>query len=69
MSKRHFPQRGDKVNDVRRIPYANGFISTILYDDGPSEVIVKFDDRSETYDFEEFRYTWTDTYGGVFILN
>jgi hypothetical protein len=68
MSKKHFPQRGDKVNDIRRMPHANGFVVRVLYDDGPSEVIVKFDDGEETYDFEEFRYSWTDTYGGVFVL-
>jgi len=68
MSRKHFPQRGDKVNDIRRIPHANGFVQRILYDDGPSEVIVKYDDGMVTYDYSEFEYSWTDSMGGVFIL-
>jgi hypothetical protein len=66
MSRTHKPQRGDKVNDTRRIPNANGFVVRILYDEGPSEVVVKFDDGTETYDYSEFEYSWTDKYGGVF---
>ena len=69
MSRRHAPQKGDKVNDIRRLPNANGFVVRILYDDGPSEVIVKFDDRSTTYEYSEFEYTWTDKFGGCFILS
>ena len=68
MSLRHFPRQGDKVNDIRRIPYANGFVQRVLYDDGPSEVLVKFDNGIECYDFDEFRYSWTERYLGVFIL-
>ena len=68
MSSKHFPRRGDKVNDNRRTPYANGFIFRVLYDDGPDEIMVKFDDTIETYDFEDFRSRWTDDYGGCFIL-
>lgn len=69
MSKNHTPKRGDRVNDLRRpSPYQNGFVRTILYDDGPDEVVVRFDDKTETYEYEEFRYSWTDNYGGVFIL-
>lgn len=69
MSKDHFPSKGDKVNDTRRpSPYQNGFVIRILYDDGPDEVIVRFDDEVMNYEYEEFRYSWTDTYGGVFIL-
>lgn len=69
MSKDHFPSKGDKVNDTRRpSPYQNGFVIRILYDDGPDEVLVRFDDEVINYEYEEFRYSWTDTYGGVFIL-
>ena len=70
MSKRHFPQRRDKVNDLRRpAPYQNGFVVRVLYDDGPEEVLVDFDnEKSVSYDFEEFRYTYTEAYGGCFIL-
>ncbi len=39
------------------------------YDDGPEHVYVRFDDDPYVeYDYDEFRYSWTDTYGGVFIL-
>lgn len=69
MSLSHFPRRGDRVNDSRRIPFGNGFVVRVLYDDGPDEVIVKFDNGTEFYDFEEFRWTWTDHYGGAFILH
>ena len=68
MSIDHKPQRGDKVNDTRR-KHGNGFVQRILYDDGPSDVVVKFDDKMEIYDYDEFRYTWTDKFGGVFILS
>lgn len=69
MSLKHFPSKGDKVNDIRRRPNANGFVVRILYtDDGPEEVLVKYDDGVEFYDFDDFRYTWTNTLGGVFIL-
>ncbi len=68
MSNSHFPRRGDKVNDTRRVN-ANGFVQRILYDDGPDEVMVRFDDGYEFYPFDDFRMSWTDTYGGVFILN
>ena len=68
MSKNHFPQKGDKVNDKSRIPNANGFVVRVLYDEGPDEVVVRFDDEVVNYDYEQFRYAWTDTYGGVFIL-
>ena len=69
MSLNHFPRRGDMVNDPRRPKgFFNGFVVRVLYDDGPDEVIVKFDDGTEVYDFEEFRYSWTDRFGGVFIL-
>jgi len=69
MSLNHFPRRGDKVNDARRrVGFFNGFVVRVLYDDGPDEVVVKFDDGTEVYDFEEFRYSWTDRFGGVFIL-
>lgn len=67
MSLNHFPRRNDKVNDRRR-RHGNGFVVRVLYDDGPDEVMVKFDDGIAFYEFEEFRWTWTDTYGGVFIL-
>lgn len=69
MSKNHIPKNGDKVNDNRRIPHANGTVVRILYDDGPDEVVVKFDNGIEVYDYDEFRHTWTDRYGGVFLLN
>lgn len=71
MSRLHKPQRGDKVNDQQRFSEgkkANGFIQRITYADGPDEIIVKFDDGIETYDYEDFRYRWTDGYGGVFQL-
>lgn len=69
MSQKHKPQRLDKVNDKRRIaPYQNGFVLRILYDDGPDEVIVKYDNELVFYDYDEFRWTWTDHYGGCFIL-
>lgn len=71
MSRQHKPQRGDKVNDQARHAegkQANGFIQRITYADGPDEIIVKFDDDIETYDYEDFRYRWTDNYGGVFVL-
>lgn len=68
MSK-HKVQKGDKVNDKERIPFANGFVIAILYDEGPSEVLVRFDNGVECYDYTQFEYTWTDRYGGVFILD
>ena len=68
MSLTHKPQAGDKVNDMSRIPHANGVVKAILYDDGPQEVIVKFDNGVETYDYSEFEYSWTDKFGGVFII-
>lgn len=68
MSKRHFPAKGDKVNDSRRMPHANGFVQRVMYADGPEEVIVNFDDKVEIYDFSEFEFSWTDKYGGAFIL-
>lgn len=69
MSKRHFPQRGDKVNDSRRpVGFKNGFVRNLTYDDGPENVYVKFDDEVVEYDFEEFRYSYTEAYGGVFML-
>lgn len=69
MSKKHKPQRGDKVNDKRRIPHANGFVERIIYDGGPTEVVVRFDNEIVYYDYSEFEFSWTDTYGGVFILS
>ena len=68
MSSKHFPRRGDKVNDRRRIPFANGFVRNVIYDDGPDTVIVRFDNGLEMYDYEDFKNTWTDSYGGAFIL-
>lgn len=69
MSNSHKPRPQDKVNDRRRkAPYQNGFVLRILYDDGPDEVMVKYDDEVVTYEYSEFEYTWTDTFGGVFIL-
>lgn len=68
MSSSHFPRRGDRVNDIRRIPHANGFVFRVLYDGGPSEIMVQFDNGIETYDYEDFRCTWTDRMGGVFVL-
>lgn len=65
---KHMPRWKDKVNDPRRIPHANGFVWKILYDDGPSEVIVHFDDGLVTYDYEDFRNRWSDHYGGCFLL-
>lgn len=68
MSLTHKVRKGDKVNDIRRIPHANGTVIAILYDDGPAEVIVLFDNGIDTYDYSEFEYSWTDSYGGVFII-
>lgn len=65
----HKVQKGDKVNDKERIPFANGFVIGILYDDGPSEVLVRFNNGVEYYDYTRFEFTWTDRYGGVFILD
>lgn len=67
MSIRHFPRYGDKVNDNRR-QHPNGFVRAVSFVDGPDEVVVSFDDGLEYYDYEEFRWTWTDAYGGVFLL-
>lgn len=68
MSGKHKIRHGDKVNDKRRIPNANGFVVRVLYDDGPDEVVVKFDNGYETYSYEEFRNCWTDSYGGAYEL-
>lgn len=69
MPRKHLPRKGDKVNDIRRTPNANGFVRRVLYgDDGPEEVVVKYDDDIVTYDYDEFRYAWTDHYQGTFIL-
>lgn len=68
MTSSHFPHRGDKVNDKRRIPHANGFVVRVLYDDGPDEVIVSYDNGMVTYDYGDFSSTWTDDYGGAFVL-
>lgn len=69
MSKNHLPQQGDKVNDVRRDnPFRNGFVIRVLYDDGPDEVLVRFDNGVESYQFSAFEYSWTDRLGGVFML-
>lgn len=71
MSKRHFPARGDKVNDRnRKAPYQNGFVVCVLYDDGPSEVLVDFDnEKCVSYDYDEFKYCWTDKFGGCYIID
>lgn len=69
MSVRHKPAIGDKVHDFRRVPHANGSINRILYDDGPSEIIVKYDDGLVYYDYTDFDYCWTDRYGGTYILD
>lgn len=69
MSIRHFPRYGDKVNDCRRGEHVNGFVRGVKYDDGPDEVIVSFDDKIEWYAYSEFEHTWTDAYGGAFILS
>lgn len=68
MSSSHFPRKGDKVNDKRRIPHANGFVAWVQYDDGPDTVVVRFDNGIELYDYEEFRNSWVDRFGGVFVL-
>lgn len=69
MSKKHFPRKGDKVNDSRRIPHANGVITALLWsEDGLEEVAVRFDNGPELYEYSEFEFTWTDKYGGTFIL-
>lgn len=63
------PTKGDKVNDLGRAPNANGFVVRVLYtEEGPEEVLVKFDNSMEFYDYDEFTSTWTDNYGGCFIL-
>lgn len=67
MSRKHFPRFRDKVNDNRRL-HANGHVLAVSYNDGPDEVVVRFDDEIIYYDFSEFQYTWTDAYGGVFLL-
>lgn len=75
MSLNHKPRRGDKVNDRRRGPYrSNGFVICVLYDDGPSEVLCSFPNKegrpeTEYYDFSEFEFSWTDSFGGVFELS
>lgn len=70
MSRNHFPRRGDKVNDSRRIPHANGTIIKLLWsDDGLEEIIVKYDNETVFYDADEFVMKWTDRYGGAFILD
>lgn len=69
MSIRHFPRYGDKVNDCRRGEHVNGFVRAVRYDDGPDEVAVRFDDGLEWYPYVEFENTWTDGYGGAFILS
>lgn len=68
MSSKHFPRRGDKVNDIRRLPHANGFVLWVQYNYGPDTVVVHFDNGKELYDFDDFRNTWTDQYGGCFVL-
>lgn len=69
MSRNHKPKRGDKVNDTRRIPHANGVIIALLWtEDGLDEIIVRYDNGTECYDASEFEYTWTDRYGGAYIL-
>lgn len=69
MSIRHFPKYGDKVNDCRRGQHVNGFVRAVSYVDGPDEVIVRFDDGLEYYEYSEFEHTWTDAYNGAFILS
>jgi len=65
----HKPRPGDPVNDRSRMPLlANGFVERILYDDGPDEVIVRYDRELVFYEYSEFTDSWTDAYGGVFIL-
>lgn len=71
MSRLHKPAINDKVNDQARFAEgkeANGFIFRMTYDDGPDKILVRFGDGIEEYDYEDFRYRWTDNYGGVFIL-
>lgn len=68
MSNKHFPKTGDKVNDTRRT-HANGHVVKVIYNDGPDEVMVRFEDGIEYYDYHEFEYSWTDNYGGCFILS
>lgn len=70
MPRPHYPRRNDKVNDSSRIPHANGFIIRILYgDDGPEEVMVKYDNAITFYDWEQFEFSWTDRYGGCWIID
>ena len=66
MGKRH-PRFRDKVNDNRR-EHANGYVLAVTFNDGPDEVVVRFDDEIVYYQYEEFEFTWTDGYGGVFLL-
>lgn len=67
MSLRHTPSRKDKVNDSSRA-HANGFIHRLIYDDGLSEIVVKYDDGLVYYDKADFDFAWTDKYGGVWVL-
>lgn len=68
MSISHMPRKGDKVNDGSRIPHANGTIIRLIYDDGLSEIVVRYDNGVEYYDKEDFDFAWTDKYGGVWVL-
>lgn len=68
MSIKHFPRFRDKVNDNRRTGEVNGFVLGVRFDDGPDEVGVRFNEEVVWYPYDEFRDTWTDAYGGVFLL-
>lgn len=66
MSRRHKIRPGDRVNDRRRIPNANGTVRRIIYgDEGPEEVVVKFDDTTVEYEYDEFRYSYTERFGYI----
>lgn len=68
------PQKGDNVNDRSRLPkQANGRIHAVLWEDyEPNEIIVLFPSHARgdyvNYDAEDFKGTWTDKMGGVYIL-
>ena len=59
-----------KVHKETEQEQPNGYIVNIRWDD--EEIDVKFHDADGTevaYNFDEFESTWTDNYGGVWMLN
>ncbi len=70
----HIPNRGDKVwvekrQGTERQP--NGYVRQIFWSDRQIEVCYydsKPQDVLELFDFEEFKYSFSDYFGGIWMI-